>query len=940
MKRLFSLLSFIICAGFLLSSCKVTPPATPTPEPTNPPVATPTFSVGGIVLDDLGSPVPNASISLIFSKTQKNYNTSSDSSGSFSFKGIKNQLGSFLIKASAQKQGLELIGSATGGVSTQSPKANLAVTLYRQGKGSISGKVLTKKESKLVKNALVTVTFAETDYSATTKTNSEGVYSLTALPTDGTLSIIVFDELTGGSASSISFLTKDKDSQEIDIVLDIPSNVHKEPKNISFNTGTLEGWDTEGKVQAVPLQSVFPPSSASGAANMGTQSITSAYVAVADTSQGAYGSLSQSFRVPKGIDSIVGVAKFLSDEYPKYYGSKYNDGYVITVSTPLGSQVLAKGNLNSSKWTKTGLLGYNGETPTISLLIDTSGFAATGGIVTITAEVSDVGDEKVDSALAIAFDTSDVSAIDQVEFVVPSQVYVLPYPKEKFTGSQGYERVYFPKKDALFILVPSEETSTIDGQLLTVTVPVVARVKNVLKSSNFQLPPEYDGFQIGCGPTSVALGNTSISFGEKSGSQPITISDGTAFVPVQLPAFGEGKALPPELAKQYYDYVSSLNVTLYGQGSTTVNSSTCQFAGTEPRLYRIPEESSTWELMLENVRAGNRAVTEFVIENGDAVYFGFSLIPCVGDAGVYAKEFYDAFLNRKDFDAFEMSLAGAGAVADCAGIVATFSSGVGAAVGVPAIAFGTFTSYLNAIYRLAKKEAPRLVKWLTTAWEASYNAYRSGKITFEQFIARINETFSDVVLPTIKGGAKLATRLDAPAGKLIAAGWDEGDAFRELSKIQTHAQRAGLDIDDASFVGKFFDDTALAEIIADRKCQNGKCIINYSWAQGHTNTLYSPNSFRQNLKRYTGLYNIPSTYEAHHVFPKAKEFATQFSSAGIDVHDPHHLVFWIREKHNADAHIYTSAWRKFFADNPKPTKDEVLNFGRNLMKKRGLDVNY
>lgn len=127
-------------------------------------------------------------------------------------------------------------------------------------------------------------------------------------------------------------------------------------------------------------------------------SVTQAAVISTAGDSNGLGSLSQSFVIPPGYESISGRVRFLSDEWPRYYGTQYNDTYLARFSAPGQARVLASGNVNSSNWSA-GLLGYNGTTPERNYTIDVSGLA--GRTATLHYEVRDVGDLLVDSALAI-----------------------------------------------------------------------------------------------------------------------------------------------------------------------------------------------------------------------------------------------------------------------------------------------------------------------------------------------------------------------------------------------------------------------------------------------------------------------------------------------------------------------------------------------------------
>lgn len=112
----------------------------------------------------------------------------------------------------------------------------------------------------------------------------------------------------------------------------------------------------------------------------------------------ALGSISQSFIVPPGYETISGRVRFLSNEYPVWYGTAYNDTYLVRISASGGSSILASGNVNSASWSS-GILGYNGKTPEITFTFDAAAYV--GQTVSIYFEVRDVGDTYYDSALAI-----------------------------------------------------------------------------------------------------------------------------------------------------------------------------------------------------------------------------------------------------------------------------------------------------------------------------------------------------------------------------------------------------------------------------------------------------------------------------------------------------------------------------------------------------------
>jgi len=125
-------------------------------------------------------------------------------------------------------------------------------------------------------------------------------------------------------------------------------------------------------------------------------------------SQSAKGTLSHVFVVPRAYEQVSGRIRFLSNEWPQYFGTEYNDTYLARLTAPGKVEIIASGNVNSSSWSS-GLVGYNGATPEISYNTDLSGLV--GQTVQLAYEVQDVGGTIVDFALAV--DAVQVVRTDQ-----------------------------------------------------------------------------------------------------------------------------------------------------------------------------------------------------------------------------------------------------------------------------------------------------------------------------------------------------------------------------------------------------------------------------------------------------------------------------------------------------------------------------------------------
>ena len=100
---------------------------------------------------------------------------------------------------------------------------------------------------------------------------------------------------------------------------------------------------------------------------------------------------------------------------------------------------------------------------------------------------------------------------------------------------------------------------------------------------------------------------------------------------------------------------------------------------------------------------------------------------------------------------------------------------------------------------------------------------------------------------------------------------------------------------------------------------------------------FTKNYYRDNLKILTGK-NPPSNIEAHHVFPQV--LRERFLKNGINIDDPKYLVWWERDAHRRVAREYNDLWTVFVRKNPNATSTQVLDEGRRLMNKYGIEVNY
>ena len=369
-------------------------------------------SIQGIVLQADGSVAGGAAVTLDFPQSGLQWNGDTDSEGIFSFQDLPLGVGYVLT---AELDGAR---ASQGGIIPESnPNEFANVVLLPLGEGIVSGEVLSVGGLP-APNVILSLEFMETGFKASTSTDSEGLYSFVDLPADGSFFLSAVDPASGAFDSSFSFLTSGTSEQVLSFSLRDPVVVNPELTNGDFSSGDAEGWETDGEILILPQDEVFPPAmplGEGGEKDFDEESIDSkgacnpdpfsAVVTTAGDSNAA-GTISQTFTVGPGQDTLVGRIRFVSNEYPVYVGSEFNDSYSVSLHTPSGTRILGKGNVNSSSWSS-GVAGFNGATPEVVVSEDVSSFV--GQNLTLIVKVSDVGDLIVDSGVAL----SDFKIINQ-----------------------------------------------------------------------------------------------------------------------------------------------------------------------------------------------------------------------------------------------------------------------------------------------------------------------------------------------------------------------------------------------------------------------------------------------------------------------------------------------------------------------------------------------
>ena len=97
---------------------------------------------------------------------------------------------------------------------------------------------------------------------------------------------------------------------------------------------------------------------------------------------------------------------------------------------------------------------------------------------------------------------------------------------------------------------------------------------------------------------------------------------------------------------------------------------------------------------------------------------------------------------------------------------------------------------------------------------------------------------------------------------------------------------------------------------------------------------FTEGNFRENLAHLTG--KMPERAHAHHVFPQLR--AKEFLEMGINIHDPKFGAWWERSTHLKKSYEYNLRWMRFLSRTP--TREQILQFGRELATEYGFQINY
>lgn len=236
-----------------------------------------------------------------------------------------------------------------------------------------------------------------------------GNYSLPAWA--GNFVVVAFDPITGDHGEKQGFMASSGSSVVANITIGTSTGpVQSTIINGDFETGDLTGWQLSGGGEVV---SSFGPIVPHQGSYMGK--ITSGDNAIG----GASSALEQSFKVPAGATTLKIRYNFVSEEYPEYVGSSFNDVFNATLFTPDGSKEIAFEEVNSAPFSPVSGVPCGsgdctwGQTGWREATINVSAWA--GKDDTITLSVHDVGDTVYDT----------VVLLDEIEISSPAKIPVV-----------------------------------------------------------------------------------------------------------------------------------------------------------------------------------------------------------------------------------------------------------------------------------------------------------------------------------------------------------------------------------------------------------------------------------------------------------------------------------------------------------------------------------
>ncbi len=263
--------------------------------------------------------------------------------------------------------------------------------IWAQDVGWIEGQVTNINSGMAVPGAVVTLSGGYWLDIA----DENGYYSLPAWA--GNFIVNAFDDQTGDHGEKQGSMP----SNDVYVFVNIEIGESIGPVqgsliNGNFETGDLTGWEMSGAADVVDSFGPISPYEGNSMAM-----ISSGNGAIGDASS----ALEQSFTVPADATKLVIHYNFVSEEYPEFVGSQYNDVFYATLHTPDGSREIAFEEVNSANFEAVSGIPCGsgdctwGQTGWLQASVDVSEWAGTDDTLTLT--VRDVGDTIFDTVVLL-----------------------------------------------------------------------------------------------------------------------------------------------------------------------------------------------------------------------------------------------------------------------------------------------------------------------------------------------------------------------------------------------------------------------------------------------------------------------------------------------------------------------------------------------------------
>lgn len=177
-------------------------------------------------------------------------------------------------------------------------------------------------------------------------TTAAGQYTLPI--NGGFFNVTGFDPFRGSSGSSAGVIISDGETVMLDIFLTplaAPPIVRDGIRNGGFERGDVTSWAVLGAGGAI--QQLGPTST--GIVITPTEGNWMADISTGAGSVGDVGSsLRQLFRVPAGVQTLRLDFNFVSEEFPEFVGSIFDDSFNAVITTPNGQSTIAQVSVNNS----------------------------------------------------------------------------------------------------------------------------------------------------------------------------------------------------------------------------------------------------------------------------------------------------------------------------------------------------------------------------------------------------------------------------------------------------------------------------------------------------------------------------------------------------------------------------------------------------------------